>query len=101
MKKTITIEIEEGVGVNVYYEKEGEPRKHWKDCDLMESTEMFAASRVLAAGTQVTAAYVTSGLHRTVQELADTIKHYNKIMSKVPKQRKAKKTKLQNHIEDG
>lgn len=96
MKKTITIEIDDA-GVNVYYEKEGEQRKHWKDCDLMETTEMFAASRVLAAGTQVTAAYVTSGLHRTVQELADTIKHYNKIMGKVPKERKKKL----NRIKDG
>ena len=40
MKKTITIEIEDNVGVNVYYEKEGEQRKHWSECEPMESTKI-------------------------------------------------------------
>ena len=82
MKKTITIEIE-GNGVNVYYEKEGAQRKHWSNCEPMESVEIYAASRVLAAGTQMTAAYVTSGMHRSVEELAGTIKEYEDIMGKV------------------
>lgn len=83
MKKTITIEIEDGVGVNVYYEKEGEQRKHWSKCEPMESVEIYAASRVLAAGTEMTAAYIASGMHRTVEELAGTIKEFNKVMGKV------------------
>lgn len=91
MKRTITIEIEDDVGVNVYYEKEGEQRKHWSKCEPMESVEIYAASRVLAAGTQITAAYVCSGMHRTVEELAGTIKEFNKIMDKVPKEKKAKR----------
>jgi methyl coenzyme M reductase beta subunit len=92
MKKTITIVIEDNVGVNVYYEKEGEQRKHWSECEPVESTEIFAASRVLAAGTQMTAAYVCSGMHRTIEELAGTIKHYNEIMDKANKyERRGKK----------
>ncbi len=92
MKKTITIEIKDNVGVNVFYENDETPRKHWKDCTLLESVEIYAASRVLAAGTEFTAAYVASGMHRTVEELAGTIKHYNEIMDKVNKhERRGKK----------
>ena len=40
----------------------------------------------------MTAAYVCSGMHRTIEELAGTIKHYNEIMDKANKhERRGKK----------
>lgn len=81
MKKTITIEIEDK-GLNVFYEENGQPRKHWKDCTPLECVTIYAASEVLKRGTAFTAAYETSGLRKDVDDCLGYLKETKRKMYK-------------------
>lgn len=81
MKKTITIEIEDK-GLNVFYEEEGQPQKHWKDCTPLECVTIYAASEVLKRGTDFSAAYEASGLRKDVEHSLDSLKEIKRKMYK-------------------
>lgn len=75
--------------MNVYYQENDQPRKHWKDCDGEENVVINAAGRVLQQCTNFTAAFYKSGLAATLEEFAEMLG----VNKKHPKKKKDEKGK--------
>lgn len=56
-KEIITITIEQEKGCWVEYQRDDEPKKHWKDCDTHELISINGAAHVLIQGTEITTRY--------------------------------------------
>lgn len=71
-KRVITVEIDEKA-CRVFYQKGEEARKPWTECSTQEIVEIYAASRVLAKGTQIQATFELSGLNKELEEIKNML----------------------------
>ena len=75
-KEIITITIEQDKGCWVEYQRDDEPKKHWRDCDTHELISINAAADVLKAGTEITTRFgkMIVNLHELEQLLRIKLK---------------------------
>lgn len=51
-KEVITITIDKRKGMFVDYQRDDEPKKNWKDCNILESISIHSAANVLKSLTE-------------------------------------------------
>ena len=82
--------------MNVYYQENDQPRKHWKDCDVEENVVINAAGRALQQCTNFTAAFYKFGLAAKLEELTAELEEFADMLGvkkKHPKKKNDEKGK--------
>lgn len=76
-KEVITITIDKRKGMIVDYQRDDEPKKNWKDCNILECISINAAANVLKSLTE--ASVLVARSLTNVQEIQEVLndKFYN------------------------